>query len=81
MAQLPNESPGPDYATREHVYPRWDIRRMLEDLTGHNKIVLACRKCNEDKGQEHNRTFAYAKPTDEFNNLLIDVCKTLQLLQ
>jgi len=38
-------------ATKEHLYP---VGHILRDL-GHQRIVMACRKCNQERNKEfHN---------------------------
>lgn len=49
---LPRDACGfnqPNIATREHIYPSFDIRRH-----NYNKIKMACLKCNREKGVKDN---------------------------
>jgi len=45
-------------ATIDHVYSRLDPRRYVPKQKGEVRRILACRKCNGERGGEENRALS-----------------------
>lgn len=45
-------------ATIEHIYTRFDPRRRTPNVNNERRHVLACYKCNHEKGQEAHALYS-----------------------
>lgn len=53
MSKIGKNSSFPNMATRDHLYSKMDIRRLISE-----KSVLACKSCNEQRAyREHDLVF------------------------
>lgn len=62
------ESQAANLATIDHIYPRGDDRRELIRYKRGRSLVLACKKCNEERGREHEQHHVWLKKNGFITN-------------